>query len=63
MILDLETLLAPIRRDLPAGPNLRQNEAGACAYYRIKDARSAARIAERQADAEAERGRWRRNGG
>ncbi len=49
-------ILAPISPELPAGTNLRADEAGSLAYYRIKDARSAARNAERQADAEQERG-------
>ncbi len=56
MILDLDALLAPISDAQPAGVNLRADEAGSLAYYRIKDARSAARNAERQADAEQERG-------
>jgi type VI secretion system protein ImpA len=56
MILDVEALLAPISADRPAGPDLRDNESGGGDYYRIKDARSTARIAERQADAESERG-------
>ncbi len=49
-------ILAPISPERPAGTNLRADEAGSLAYYRIKDARSAARNAERQADAEQERG-------
>ena len=49
-------ILAPISPETPAGLNLRADEAGSLAYYRIKDARSAARNAERQADAEQERG-------
>ena len=56
MILDVGTLLAPISPVSPAGVDLRQDEAGSVLYYRIKDARSTARIAERQADSEAERG-------
>ncbi len=56
MILDLETLLAPIPGDEPTGPNLRLNDSAGALYYRVKDARSAARMAERQADAEADRG-------
>ena len=56
LILDVGTLLAPISPALPAGVNLREDEAGSVLYYRIKDARSTARIAERQADSEAERG-------
>ena len=56
MILNLEALLAPISGDQPTGPNLRLNDSAGAIYYRIKDARSAARMAERQADAEADRG-------
>ncbi len=55
-ILDAGKLLAPISADTPAGLNLREDEDGAAIYYRLKDARASARIAERQADAEAERG-------
>ncbi len=54
MALDFEALLQPLAGEEPAGPNLRHVNSGT--YYRIKDARSTARIAERQADAEAERG-------
>ncbi len=56
MILDLEAILAPISADEPTGRNLRGDGDGSLAYYRIKDARSVARNAERQADAEQERG-------
>ena len=56
MILEIEALLSPIPGDFATGPNLRHREADGNAYYRIKDARSAARIAERQAESEAERG-------
>ncbi len=55
-LIDVDMILAPISPELPAGMNLRADEAGSLAYYRIKDARSAARNAERQADAEQERG-------
>ena len=55
-ILSAEKLLAPIPGPKPAGVNLREDEDGAAIYYRLKDARAAARISERQADAEAERG-------
>ena len=56
MVLEIEALLSPIPGDVPTGANLRHMEAEGNTYYRIKDARSAARIAERQADSEAERG-------
>ncbi len=55
-VIDVALILAPISPEHPAGTNLRADEAGSLAYYRIKDARSAARNAERQADAEQERG-------
>jgi type VI secretion system protein ImpA len=56
MVLDIETLLAPLPGEDPAGADMRLDTSGGGAYYRLKDARSAARIAERQADAESERG-------
>jgi type VI secretion system protein ImpA len=56
LILDTAQLLVPITADRPTGVNVRQDVDGGAVYYRIKAARSAARIAERQADAEAERG-------
>ena len=55
-LINVDMILAPISPEQPAGTNLRADEAGSLAYYRIKDARSAARNAERQADAEQERG-------
>ena len=51
-----EQLLAPVSALQPTGINIREDEANAPLYYRLKDARTSARIAERQADAEAERG-------
>ncbi len=56
MDFDAAQLLAPIAADRPAGVNVREDEESAQLYYRLKDARSAARVAERQADVEAERG-------
>jgi type VI secretion system protein ImpA len=56
MSLNVANLLAPLPGDSPTGSNLRFDETGGSTYYRIKDARSIARIAERQADAETERG-------
>jgi type VI secretion system protein ImpA len=47
-ILDFEKLLAPIPGDQPAGVDLRADPTAGSAYYAIKDARSAARAAERQ---------------
>ena len=52
MVFDVDTLLAPLPGEHPAGANLRQSDATPNAYYRINDARSATRAA----DAEAERG-------
>ena len=56
MSLDTARILAPIPGDSPTGNNLRVDETGGATYYRIKDARSTARIAERAADAESDRG-------
>ncbi len=55
MVFDIDALLAPIEGGQSAGPNLRGMDAGGSLYFRLKDARSAARIAERQAEAETER--------
>ena len=47
-VLDFEKLLAPIPGDSPVGIDLRTNTAPSSPYYQVKDARSAARAAERQ---------------
>ncbi|HBN75407.1 MAG TPA: type VI secretion system protein TssA [Planctomycetaceae bacterium] len=47
-ILDLELLSRPISEGLPAGVDLRDDTSPNSIYYRIKDARSQARAAERQ---------------
>jgi type VI secretion system protein ImpA len=47
--INLETLLAPISEAAPAGINLRQDVSPTSTYYRLKDARSGARAAERRA--------------
>ncbi|TWT63904.1 type VI secretion system protein TssA [Rubinisphaera italica] len=47
-ILDLELLSRPISEELPAGVDLRDDTSPNSIYYRIKDARSQARAAERQ---------------
>ncbi len=52
--LDTSLLLAPISPDRPAGVNVRSDSVGAPIYYRIKDARAAARDEERRTDAETE---------
>ena len=56
MGLDAAKLLMPISDGQPTGINLREDDEGAALYYRLKDARATARVAERQADVEAERG-------
>lgn len=50
-ILDFERLLAPIPGDQPAGSDLRKDSSPNPIYYQIKDARSAARAAERNLEA------------
>lgn len=47
---DLEALLAPIAGDIPTGVDLRQDFSPASLYFRLRDARSEARAAERAAD-------------
>jgi type VI secretion system protein ImpA len=47
-VLDFKTLLAPIPGGKPTGVDLRADPSPGSAYYAIKDARSAARAAERQ---------------
>jgi type VI secretion system protein ImpA len=63
-ILDFDALLKPIEGDNPAGPDLREDPSPASKYFATKDARSAARAAERGADIEAEQGgllpEWRK---
>ncbi len=46
-VLDFESLLAPIPGDHPAGVALREDYSPTAVYHRIKDARAAAREAER----------------
>lgn len=53
--LDIEALLQPIPGDLPAGADLRADASPGSPYYRVKDARTAARAAER-ADISGEAG-------
>lgn len=52
MPLDIDVLLEPVEGDLPAGPDLRADYTPQSVYYRLRDARSDARSAERAADAE-----------
>ncbi|MGH7127221.1 MAG: ImpA family type VI secretion system protein, partial [Planctomycetaceae bacterium] len=47
-VLEFERLLAPISDEQPAGPELKEDEALSNVYYGVKDAREAARSAERQ---------------
>jgi type VI secretion system protein ImpA len=57
--IDLDALLKPISESEPAGIELKDDPAGASIYYAIKDAREAARSAERilmQSDGEAGEG-------
>jgi type VI secretion system protein ImpA len=49
--IDMEALLAPIAGDLPTGADLREDFSPQSFYYRLRDARSEARAAERAADA------------
>lgn len=47
-LLDFASLLAPISDSQPSGVELREDPAHSAAYHQIKDAREAARAAERQ---------------
>ncbi|MBK9386846.1 MAG: type VI secretion system protein TssA [Planctomycetes bacterium] len=49
-VLDFEALLAPIAGEKATGADLRQDVSSSAEYYRIKDARSAARASERQGE-------------
>jgi len=49
-ILDFEVLLQPISDENPGGENLREDISPTSVYYQIKDARAAARAAERSAN-------------
>jgi type VI secretion system protein ImpA len=50
-VVDLASLLAPIEGELPAGTDPREDFSPNSFYFRLRDARSEARAAERQADA------------
>jgi type VI secretion system protein ImpA len=52
--LDIEQLLAPIEGDNPAGVDIREDVSPTSDYYKVKDARSAARAAERNLEADDE---------
>lgn len=51
---DIEALLAPVSEAAPAGVDLRQDSSPTSVYFQLKDARSAARRAERAADEDGE---------
>lgn len=51
---DWEALLAPISEEAPVGNDPRANFAADSLYFRLRDARTEARAAERQADAAGE---------
>ena len=53
-VLDVEGLSGPIEGDVPVGQNLREDISPNSTYYRIKDARQAARAAERAAEVDDE---------
>jgi type VI secretion system protein ImpA len=46
-VIEIDPLLEPIAGDSPAGADIRADASPSSAYYKIKDARSAARAAER----------------
>jgi type VI secretion system protein ImpA len=53
-VLDFAKLLAPIPGDKPTGSDPRANTSPTSPYYKVKDARTAARSAERQVESGAE---------
>jgi type VI secretion system protein ImpA len=53
-VLDFAKLLAPVSAAAPAGPDLRGNAGPGSPYYQVKDARNAARAAERTIEGGAE---------
>jgi type VI secretion system protein ImpA len=55
-LIDFDKLLAPISDDAPCGGDIREDSSPTSVYYRLKDARSAARAAERAMDADDESG-------
>ncbi|WP_040137845.1 type VI secretion system protein TssA [Azospirillum argentinense] len=52
--LDLADILAPISAEAPTGPDLRLDYADRAPYRQLKDARQAARAAERRQEAESD---------
>lgn len=55
-ILDFGKLLTPIEGDNPAGADIREDSSPTSVYYQLKDARSAARAAERNSEMDEEAG-------
>lgn len=60
----IDAILAPIANGPACGPDLRENNSPQSLYYRLRDARSEARIVERRLESEAEptdssSGHWR----
>jgi type VI secretion system protein ImpA len=53
---DFEAILAPLPGDQPTGVDLRQDYTPTSIYFRLRDARAAARDAERQAETQGEEG-------
>ena len=48
-VVDIESLVAPVNEDTPQGIDIREDRSPTSDYYTIKDARNAARAAERSA--------------
>jgi len=48
-VVDIERLIAPVSEETPQGTDIREDRSPTSDYYTIKDARNAARAAERQA--------------
>lgn len=51
-VIDIDSLVQPISDDQPAGGDIRDDVSPASVYYRLKDARSGARAAERSGEAD-----------
>ena len=48
-VVDIDSLVAPVNEDTPQGIDIREDRSPTSDYYTIKDARNAARAAERSA--------------
>jgi len=55
-VIDIESLLAPIPGAAPTGIDIREDFSAASPYFKLRDARHAARAAERRSDTEGENG-------